>query len=167
MLDYYQILGLEPNASVSEIKTAFRTLAKLYHPDKNENGKEFFTQLLKAYETLRNNKSRQRYDYQLQIFKHKINTQAIEKQPTKSKNWRFDEKELKRRQYYNDHFKSKSREQIPLSDVEIKKTNYNEFKYVFYAIPLAVILFLFLIKMSQANAINYNSSPKSNTTLNK
>ena len=41
MLDYYNILGVESTASTAEIKVAFRTLAKLYHPDKNENGKDW------------------------------------------------------------------------------------------------------------------------------
>ncbi len=166
MLDYYQILGVESTASVTEIKSAFRTLAKLYHPDKNENGKEFFTQLLMAYETLCDQRARSRYDYQYKLFKQQGENKQADKQTQNTKTWRFDDKEMKRRQYYNEHFKSKAKEQAPLSDFEINKTNYNEFKYVFYAIPLAVILFLFLIKMAQSNAIDYSAKPM-NVSRNK
>ena len=53
MINYYKILGLQSTATPLEIKTAFRQLAKLYHPDKNPAGKEQFTKVLVAYETLR------------------------------------------------------------------------------------------------------------------
>ena len=37
--DYYEILGMGPQATVGEIKQAFRRLAKLHHPDKQVPGK--------------------------------------------------------------------------------------------------------------------------------
>ena len=37
--DYYADLGLSPESSVSEIKKAFRRLAKVYHPDKQKHEK--------------------------------------------------------------------------------------------------------------------------------
>ena len=38
--DYYEVLGIERNASADEIKRAFRSLARKYHPDKNPNNPE-------------------------------------------------------------------------------------------------------------------------------
>ena len=151
MINYYEILGIDQTASSTEIKSAFRTLAKLYHPDKNENGKEFFSKLLKAYETLSNNKARARYDLQLNYSKNIITTSNVNDAAKATKNWSFDEKELKRRQYYNEYFKKQMNQNEPLTDAEINKTNYNEFKYIFFAIPIAVLLFLLVVKLAQNN----------------
>ena len=53
----YTVLGLKHGASESDIKSAFRKLAMLYHPDKNPNGTEQFKKINEAYEVLtKNNK---------------------------------------------------------------------------------------------------------------
>lgn len=52
--DYYQILGLTPDASVAEIKQAYRQKARLYHPDVNpaSNAQERFIAATEAYDFL-------------------------------------------------------------------------------------------------------------------
>ena len=53
--DYYQILELEPAATQTEIKKAYRKLAQQYHPDKTNNDPHAtgrFTEIKEAYETL-------------------------------------------------------------------------------------------------------------------
>lgn len=63
--DYYQILGVRRNASEKDIKSAYRKLAREFHPDKNPNNKaaeERFKEINEAYEVLGNPDNRAKYD---------------------------------------------------------------------------------------------------------
>ncbi|HUV22239.1 MAG TPA: DnaJ C-terminal domain-containing protein [Gammaproteobacteria bacterium] len=62
--DYYQILGVSRAADKSEIKKAYRKLARKYHPDVNQDGgnEEKFKQVNEAYEVLKDDDKRQAYD---------------------------------------------------------------------------------------------------------
>ncbi|WP_391592216.1 Molecular chaperone protein DnaJ [[Mycoplasma] cavipharyngis] len=62
--DYYEVLGISRNATDAEIKKAFRTLARKYHPDMNkEKGAEDqFKQINEAYEVLSDPQKRKTYD---------------------------------------------------------------------------------------------------------
>lgn len=63
--DYYNILGVDRNASEKDIKKAYRKLAREYHPDKNPNNKqaeEKFKEINEAYEVLGDPQNRTKYD---------------------------------------------------------------------------------------------------------
>ena len=65
--DYYKILEVSSTASPQEIKQAYRKLAHLYHPDKNEgNGmaEAHFREIIEAYNILSDSKQRDSYNYQ-------------------------------------------------------------------------------------------------------
>ncbi len=63
--DYYEVLGLQRNASIDEIKKAYRKLAVKYHPDKNPGdaeAEEKFKEAAEAYGVLSDEEKRARYD---------------------------------------------------------------------------------------------------------
>ena len=63
--DYYEVLGVNRGASEDEIKSAYRKLAKKYHPDLNPDDKDAeakFKEASEAYEILSNQEKRARYD---------------------------------------------------------------------------------------------------------
>lgn len=67
--NWYAVLGITSTATASEIKSAFRKLAHIYHPDKNNNPVYFeqFKQIKRAYEILGNEQAKRLYDKGIQL----------------------------------------------------------------------------------------------------
>jgi hypothetical protein len=74
-MNCYEILGINFNATTEEITTAFRTLAKKYHPDLNEetNSHEIFVNIVEAYEILKDVDKRKVYDILINRTKYNEN----------------------------------------------------------------------------------------------
>jgi molecular chaperone DnaJ len=62
--DYYEVLGVQKNASKDEIKDAYRKLAMQFHPDRNKSpeAEEKFKEISEAYAVLSDDEKRQQYD---------------------------------------------------------------------------------------------------------
>jgi len=72
-IDYYKILGIDKSASASDIKKAYRKLARKYHPDLNPSDKEAerkFKEINEANEVLSNPENRKKYDEHGKDWKH-------------------------------------------------------------------------------------------------
>ena len=99
--DLYKILEVSPTASQSEIKKAYKRMAKILHPDAHRGSLEFeekFKQLSNAYQILKNPKSRQSYDSTQFNNYSQSNRRKAEESPKKNRKsssdfWTADKKE--------------------------------------------------------------------------
>jgi len=89
-IDYYKILGIDKSASPKDIKSAYRKLARKYHPDLNPNNKDAnknFQQINEANEVLSDPEKRKKYDQY-------------------GKDWQHADEFEKQKQYQDQSFKS-------------------------------------------------------------
>lgn len=150
--DYYQILQVKPTASHAEIKAAYRRLAKLFHPDKNPYAEEKFKQIKEAYETLINTVKRNKYDAK----RNYIDTLQAKKKETAKKQTLYNhtaEAELKRQQYYREHFAGKQKAKGYRMPPEAN-TNNKELTSILISVPVAVALLLLLVNIYQKPKTN-------------
>ena len=62
MANYYDVLGVAKDADARTIKSAYKKLAKKYHPDVNPGAGEKFTEINDAYQTLSDPQKKAEYD---------------------------------------------------------------------------------------------------------
>jgi curved DNA-binding protein CbpA len=161
MSDYYSILGVSKTATAIEIKSAFRKLVKIYHPDKNPNNpnsKKIFEDILKAYNTLINPNSRKRYDMLMEPGKIVVKSHPNQSRQRGQKEWSVNDEELKRRDYYKKQYQQAAKS----NKADSSKQTYNDYKYILFAMPVAVALLMLIITiLSSEPETNFNASAKS------
>ena len=78
--DYYKVLGVERGASAADIKSAYRKLARKYHPDVNPNDKKAeaqFKDINEAYQVLNDAEKRRKYDQLGADWEHGVDQEEI------------------------------------------------------------------------------------------
>ncbi len=124
--DYYKILGVKPDATKDEIKKAYRKLAILYHPDKNQGDKaaeEKFKEVAEAYEVLSDDQKRREFD----------NLRTFGRTRRKTYNYDFDDfNQPAYKRYYTHDDPSKLWEEF-IRDYNLKNFKFSDFfKNFFY-----------------------------------
>jgi curved DNA-binding protein len=93
-IDYYKILGVDKNSTQKDIKSAYRKLARKFHPDLNPNNKDAkknFQQINEANEVLSDPEKRKKYDQYRKDWKHSNefkNAGQYKQQPSESRGQR-------------------------------------------------------------------------------
>lgn len=128
MTNYYDILGIESNATQEQIKKAFRINAVKYHPDKNSGDPEFakkFIEVKEAYDILSDSIKKQEYDlkYQEVFGKQEQNNKEKEEERKQEKTKRKQkEDEQFRYDPYKPFYSSFDREEQETPQFEPKQT---------------------------------------------
>ncbi|HEY1039605.1 MAG TPA: J domain-containing protein [Bacteroidia bacterium] len=151
MSDHYSILGLTKSATTAEIKAAYRKLVKIYHPDKNPNNPEAvikFRAIQEAYDVLSHSISRSKYDNGFSAaaytYESPFSKTTQNKEQARTKRYTFTEEDLKRRQYYKEHYQQKPKSKV---NSEEQKKAYNEIKYILVSVPITIALLFFIINV--------------------
>jgi curved DNA-binding protein len=87
-IDYYKVLGLSNSATESEIKSAYRKLARKYHPDLNPNNKEAekkFKEINEANEVLSDPVKRKKYDKHGRDWQHADEIEKMQQNRSQSR----------------------------------------------------------------------------------
>ena len=127
MVNYYQILEVNENASFEDIKTAYRRLSQKYHPDGNKkfNNEELFKIINDAYKNLSDENKRSEYDFKLNEFKNESSYNSY-----------------KENQHYNQNYQNESNNQY--SNYK-QQNNSSNSKVLWKILPfIGLILLVFL-----------------------
>lgn len=123
--NYYEILGLTPDSDSQDVKSAYRKLARKYHPDVNKtpDSEKKFKDVLEAYEVLSDEKKRKQYDMLNGFYKSP-------KQKVKSEGARSEYKKTSEQKTYEQPKKEKTNDNATRPTFEDSKEAFqkNDFK---------------------------------------
>lgn len=134
-IDYYKVLGLKPEASLNEIKTAYRKVSKKFHPDLNQDDKFFedrFKEIQEAYEKLKDPNFKANYD---RNFRNDSNTSFSQTNKNNKSNSRESTKKDTGKNPFNENHSSNQRKSNKES------LNPNKIIKISVSIIIAIVLF--------------------------
>lgn len=153
MKNYYQILGIERNSSLPEIKKAYRKLATKFHPDKNGGDKFFeerFKEIQEAYEVLTAPLKKERYDNEYDVFFNKQKTHQTTSNKNKAEykqSKSYTEKENQQKEYDNKRKEEQAERERVNNLVRNAELEFEDKAWIFlgnwFIIPGAVGLYMF------------------------
>lgn len=158
--NYYIVLGVKNTATFDEIKVAYRSLAKKYHPDKNPNNKaaeEYFKLIQEAYATLSNAEKRKKYDLK---FNYTLSQQQHKKPHTAytGNAYRYAQQEA----YYKKYQQQQNTNKKTQPKEKFSKT---EPFQVIASFGVAFILLIFIISYSSDDEYDVTSIPKTRAEM--
>lgn len=151
-IDYYKILNITENATLEEIKKAFRELAKMYHPDKNKSNDASvkFREVFEAYEILKDKTTKCIFDEQRRKFYNNAKAEFNNHNYTKSEAYDYVKKEANKRAEY---FSRMTFDDFLQSSIFILKKATSKF-----ALILMFLFGLFMIAFGFFALINTNNN---------
>ncbi|MGA0556039.1 J domain-containing protein [Larkinella sp. VNQ87] len=170
--NFYDQLGVKPEATQEDIKKAYRKLSVKFHPDKNDGDvflAEMFKSINEAYEILSNVDKRREYDLRLKSTYTSSNSSSSYSQQTRS-NSDFERQEAIKKEIFNNKYAlvkaiERYMEKVYEYDGElfvlnqlqkVKKPNYLSFKVVFLCLCFLVGIWIFA--NPYRNNFNYSNS---------
>ncbi len=143
--NYYIILGIKNTANLTEIKLAFRKLAKQYHPDKNHgntSAEEFFKEVQEAYAVLSDYEKRKKYDQRFAYANtyHQVKHKAHA--PYTGKAYQYAQQQAQYESRYQQP------EQQKKDNVPEKKISTDPYLFII-SIVVALLLLLFIVFSSK------------------
>lgn len=145
--NYYITLGVKNTANLEEIKSAFRKLAKKYHPDKNHHNpasEDFFKEIQEAYEVLSNYEKRRKYD---QKFAYAHNYEQVRTKvytPYAGNAYQYAQQQAQ----YEQRYQQQTADAGSKEPVKEKKSGTDPYLFIISMIVAVLILF-FIILLSK------------------
>jgi len=121
-LDYYKILGISRDATSEQVRQAYRSKAKMYHPDINKtpNAKVLFQLINEAYQVLVNPEKKRWYDFKLKY----PSTTGLKQQQERKRSSTYDS-------YYKAYTQHQQQKKEEQESAKYRKTLLDNFLFYF------------------------------------